>query len=109
VSGIEPAKGKRWEALLATELRNRGWEHAEPNLRGACQRNGDILGVAGWFLSAKNHRALNLGGWVREAEQQAPSWRYAVLIKRRGYSAAAAGYAVLTVDTFLRLLYEADY
>lgn len=114
-------KGEAWERTLVRELRNRGWLQAERALYGTDQLGGDINGIPGWTFEAKSRKhgaarcaegmcnVLQLTSWLKQANRHASSWRAAVLLKRPGDTSAANGYAILTVDAFLRLLQEAGY
>jgi hypothetical protein len=109
MSATERAKGARWESALVSLLRRHGWTNAERAGSGHDQRHGDLLGIPGWVIECKNCRALSLGTWIKQAETQAKSWRYALMVKRVGHSEPAEGFAVLPIGSFLALLREAGY
>jgi hypothetical protein len=109
--------GTSWETEIVNALIRNGWPHAERRrLAGAADR-GDVAGVAGWVIEAKNTARLDLAGAVDEATKEALNDNTGVLgvshgaawIKRRGKATAEDGYVVLTGATFMQLLREASY
>lgn len=80
-------------------------------LAGQADR-GDIAGVPGVAIEAKNTRALDLARAVDEATVEAGNAGVGVgvaWIKRRGKPSAADGYVVMAGETFVALLAEAGY
>lgn len=103
-------KGTRWENAVVCALHDAGFVHAERRaLRGAADR-GDITGIPGLVIEAKNHRRAELAQWVDEAaaERDRDGARYAaVWHHRRGKAAAEDGFVTMTGADFLRLLADA--
>lgn len=107
------AKGRTWENEIVGALIEAGWPHAERRrLAGALDR-GDIAGVPGVVIEAKNRAAISLAAFVDEAESEAAhdardrigvAW-----IKRKGKPRAVDGYVAMTGATFVQLLIEAGY
>lgn len=105
-------KGTAWESAIVDFLRLRGWPNAERRAMGGANDRGDIAGVLGVVIEAKNARTTDLAGWWAEAEQERRNdgARHAVLwLKRRGKSGAGDGWVVMDGETFAALLDEAGY
>jgi len=106
------SKGTAWETAVVRHLAAEGFPHAERRaLKGTSDR-GDIAGIPGWVLEAKNCRATELAAWVDEAaiEQANDGADYsAVWHHRRGKASPADGYVTMTGATFTRLLRQAGY
>lgn len=104
------AKGTRWETKVVRALHDTGFVHAERRaLRGTGDR-GDITGIPGLVIEAKNHKRAELAQWVDEAaaERDRDGARYAaVWHHRRGKAAAEDGFVTMTGADFLRLLADA--
>lgn len=80
-------------------------------LSGTSDR-GDIAGIVGWVIEAKNCQRTELAGWVDEAalEQANDGAEFsAVWHHRRGRAAPADGFVTMTGATFVRLLRAAGY
>jgi hypothetical protein len=103
-------KGSAWERAIVDALRAAGWPHAERRLAGAALDRGDIAGIVGIVIEAKNTARLDLAGWIDEAETERANdnaWLGVVWHKRRGRAAAADGYVTMTGAAFLELLADA--
>lgn len=109
--------GTSWESEIVRALVAAGWPHAERRrLAGALDR-GDIAGVAGVVIEAKNTNRLELAAAVDEARAEAGNDNTGVFgvshgvawLKRKGKTAAEDGYVVMDGRTFMALLKEAGY
>ena len=79
-------KGSAWERAIVDALRAAGWPHAERRLAGAALDRGDIAGIVGIVIEAKNTARLDLAGWIDEAETERANdnaWLGVVWHKRR--------------------------
>ncbi len=106
------AAGRTWESAIVDALIYRGWPHAERRRMAGANDRGDIAGVVGVCIEAKNTKAISLAAFLDEAhmEQRNASARIGVAwIKRRGKASALDGYVVMDGDAFLDLLKEAGY
>jgi hypothetical protein len=109
--------GTSWESEIVRALVANGWPHAERRRLAGSKDRGDIAGVAGVVIEAKNTARLDLASAVDEARTEALNDNTGVLgyshgvawIKRRGKSKAEDGYVVMTGATFMTLLKEASY
>ena len=101
-------KGAANEAALVTFLRANGWPYAERRMNG--NPGPDVTGCPGIAWEAKNAKAIDLAGWVDQAENQrilAGADYAPVVIKRRGRTDLGQAYAVLPLADLCRLLAEA--
>lgn len=104
------AKGSAWERAIVEHLRATGWPYAERRIAGAAKDRGDIAGVVGVVIEAKNTASRNLAGWIEETELERVNdgaWLGVVWHKRTGKSAAADGYVTMTGAQFTALLARA--
>lgn len=105
-------KGTAWETAVCRHLAGGGFPHAERRaLHGSADR-GDIAGIVGWVLSAKNCQRTELAGWIDEAALQqanAGADYSAVWHHRRGKASPGDGFVTMTGATFVRLLREAGF
>ena len=104
--------GTLWEVAIVAGLRTRGWPHVERRALAGKNDRGDIAGIPGVVIEAKNHKTITLAAWMDElaAEKANDNADVAALwIKRRGKSRAIEGYVVLDGDSFIHLLKEAGY
>lgn len=104
------AKGSAWERAIVEHLRAAGWPYAERRIAGAAKDRGDIAGVVGVVIEAKNTASRNLAGWIEETELERVNdgaWLGVVWHKRTGKSAAADGYVTMTGAQFTALLARA--
>ena len=105
-------KGTGWESVIVDHLRAEGWPHVERRSLNGSKDRGDIAGIPGVVIEAKNCRTVELAEWVDEVEQERFSDNAdigVVWMKRRGRATAAYGYVVMTGAQFTRLLREAGY
>lgn len=105
-------KGTAWESAIVRHLATEGFPHIERRALNGTQDRGDIAGIPGWVLEAKNCRSMDLAGWVDEAaiEQANDGAEFsAVWHHRRGKATPADGYVTMTGATFTRLLRQAGY
>lgn len=109
--------GTSWETEIVNALIRNGWPHAERRRLAGARDRGDIAGVAGVVIEAKNTNRLDLAGAVDEAHTEALNDNTGVLgvshgvawIKRRGKASAEDGYVVMSGATFMQLLKEASF
>lgn len=104
------AKGSAWERAIVEHLRAAGWPYAERRLAGAAKDRGDIAGVVGVVIEAKNTSRLTLAEWIDEADLERENdgaWLGVVWHKKRGKASAADGYVTMTGTQFTQLLARA--
>ena len=100
------ARGTAWESAIVAYLQANGFPYAERRALRGNKDAGDITGVPGIAIEAKNHKSLDLGTWFREAEvgarNAAVRW-FAVWHKRR-QSGVANSYVTIPAWLFVELL-----
>lgn len=105
-------KGTAWESAIVAYLREHGWPHAERRARAGAHDRGDIAGVAGVVIEAKNEARVTLAGYIAETlteQANAAAAVGAAWVKRRGKTSAGDGYVIMTGRQFVQLLREAGY
>lgn len=104
-------KGTWWESAVVGYLQT-WWSGAERRALSGVSDKGDVSGLPGIVIECKNERAISLAGYLDEAEAEARNagadfgcaW-----IHRRGRSSPAAGYVVISGETFVKLLRGAGW
>lgn len=105
-------KGTGWESDIVATLKHGGWPYAERRaLQGGLDR-GDIAGIPGVVIEAKNCKAVTLGPWLDEAHKETTNDGAdvgVVWFKRRGKPGPLDGYVLMDGATLLWLLRSAGY
>lgn len=105
-------KGTAWESKIVFFLHLAGWPHVERRALNGAKDKGDISGIPGVVIEAKNQNRISLAEWVDEAESEgenADAGVRVVWMHRKGKASAAEGYVVMTGLQFASLLKEAGY
>lgn len=87
------AKGSAWERRLVDFLVAHGHPNAERRVTEGAKDRGDVAGIPGWVVEAKNCRTIDLAGWCDEAEREAIAagvYRWAVVFPRRSHQTRKA-------------------
>lgn len=100
----ELARGKRAELAVVAALRRAGWRAATTRAVQGRQGGFDIDTDAPVAIEVKDHAAIDLSGWLRQAQAQAAGRLPVVWHKRRGRAAAEEWYVTMDGATFLALL-----
>ena len=103
-------KGAGYERDVVNWLRIRGYLNVERRIAGMSDDTGDITGWPGVVIECKNHKAITLGAWVAQLEEEATRARAdhaALFIKRRGTTDVGSHYVVMLADDWLDLMKEA--
>ena len=104
--------GTRFESAIVAYLVSRGWRHAERRAKTGALDKGDITGIPGVVIEAKDVAKITLAEFLREAQVEAENAGAlvgAAWIKRRGKASPADAYVVMDGETFTHLLGEAGY
>lgn len=104
-------KGTRWETAIVHALRTAGFTGAERRAGRGARDGGDITGVPGLVVEAKNCRRDELAEWVDEAarERVNDGARYGVVWHhRRSKADPVDGFVTMSGGDFLRLLADAQ-
>lgn len=105
-------KGSSWELAIAKYLIDEGWRHAERRIAGSTVDKGDIYGILGCVIEAKNEKRIDLAGYMKELDvemRNAKATTGAALVKKRGTTSVADAYAVMPVSVWVDLLKKAGY
>ena len=106
------AKGTAWESAIVDFLQGHGWPHAERRALNGARDRGDISGLPGLVIEAKNATQYRLGEWVDEANLEQGNANAAIGVvwaHRKGKAQAADGYVIMDGRSFARLLKEAGW
>lgn len=104
--------GTAWETAIVRYLCGEGWTLAERRARTGALDQGDITGIPGVCIEAKNTNRITLGQFLDEAETEAANANADIAVawvKRRGKASPADGYVILSGKTFADLLRGAGY
>ena len=105
-------KGTAWETAIVQFLQRTGWPSAERRTLAGSKDRGDIAGIPGVVIEAKNTKSIALGTFLDEANLEALNDGAALgvaWIKRRGRTWPGHGYVVMDGDAFVSLLHQAGY
>lgn len=105
-------KGSAWESAICLYLAGNGFPHVERRVLTGSLDRGDIAGIPGVVIEAKNCKTVTLGAWIDEAAVEAVNDRAdfaAVWHHRRGKASPADGFVTMTGETFTILIRQAGY
>ncbi|MDA4120119.1 MAG: hypothetical protein OK436_05985 [Thaumarchaeota archaeon] len=100
------AKGSAFEVAVCAWLRENGFPYAERRVQAGSQDRGDVAGIPGLVLELKNHKTMDLSGWMDELRAEKSNARAvtgAVVVKRRSHSVAKS-YVVMELEDFAKLI-----
>lgn len=104
-------KGTAWETAIVKYLQPR-WPHVERRTLGGTHDKGDVAGIPGVVIEAKNERSYNLASWMNEAEREGANANADVTVvwaHRKGRASPRDGYVIMSGYQFALLLKEAGY
>ena len=104
--------GTSWETAIKAFLIEQGWPHVERRARTGGKDQGDLTGIPGLVIEAKNVNRFALSGWVKEAKAEAANAgaeTWCVWIKKDGKTSPGDGYVVMDGRMFAHLIREAGY
>ena len=111
MSNPQKRKGDAYERSIRDYLNSQGFM-VDRTRAGWSDDRGDLHGVSGFVWECKNHKALQLSGWISELLVEctnAGAPLGAVVHKKRGVTDAADQYATLPLWMLVQLLKEAGY
>lgn len=100
-------KGTNWETAIVNFLIENGVRHAERRTLSGSQDKGDVAGIPGVVIEAKNASRMDLSGWLAEANQECANAKAEVGLvwaKKRGKASPGAGYVIMDGNTLIKLL-----
>ena len=104
-------KGTAWESAVVDWLRGAGYVNVERRALGGSNDRGDIAGIPGLVIEAKNCKTIDLAGWISELVVEMVNDgadNGVVIAKRRGRTAVDEAYAIMPAALWLQLLKEAQ-
>lgn len=106
------AKGTSWESAIAAALVEEGYPHVERRaLQGALDR-GDIAGIPGVVIEAKNVATITVGQFIKEAETERENAHAEIgvaWVKLRGKASALDGAILMSPRQYLNILRRLGY
>ncbi len=105
-------KGTAAETAVVKYFKENGFPKVERRALQGSLDKGDISGIQDVCLEIKDHRTMNLSGWVKELEvemQNSQALTGAVIHKKRGTLDVGEWYATIPVWVYIDLLIEAGY
>lgn len=105
-------KGTAAETAVVKFLKENGFPYAERRALHGTVDKGDITGCGPVVFEVKNHKAMDLAGWIAELKTEvvnAEATAGCVVAKKRGTTDPGQWYAVLPFEWFTWLLKEAGY
>lgn len=103
------AKGGWWERECYQWARANGFPDAHRLAPAGIFDRGDIGGIGPLTMECKNERAMDLAGYIDEAERESANngtRLFVAAIHRRGHGSVGQGYALTTIDNYW-LVYHA--
>lgn len=105
-------KGTGWETSIVGYLVGAGVVNAERRALCGGSDRGDIAGLPGVVIEAKNAAKVELAGWLDEANRERDNDGAdigVVWFKRRGKTSPGAGFVLMDGSTLVKLLRAAGY
>lgn len=105
-------KGSAWELAIAKYLIAKGWKHAERRVAGSTIDKGDIYGIIGCVIEAKNEKKITLSDYMKELAiemKNAKARTGVAIVKKKGTTDVGEAYAVMPVSVWVDLMKEAGY
>lgn len=105
-------KGTSWESEIVRVLIAAGWPYVERRRLNGRYDRGDIAGIPGVVIEAKNAKKFALSGWLDEAHEERDNDKADlgfVWFKRAGKASAADGFVLMDGRTVMALLTAAGY
>lgn len=105
-------KGTAAETAVVKYLKENGFPYAERRALHGTLDKGDITGCGPIVFEVKNHKAMDLAGWVAELKAEianAEAMTGAVVAKKRGTTFPGDWYAIMPFGLLVKLLKEAGY
>lgn len=109
VTSAAKIKGASFERSIVDYLRSHGYR-VDRTRAGWSDDRGDIHGVEGFTWECKNHRSIDLAGWVRELDVECANngtTLGAVVHKRRGTADPGEQYCTMPLRMLVVLLQRA--
>lgn len=104
------AKGTRWESEVRDYFREVGFDCERRALDGVLDR-GDLSGIPGWTIEAKNEKTITLAKYMDELNYETVNARtpYGAAVVKRRMKGVADAYVVMPLYQFRLLLLKGDW
>lgn len=101
------AKGTKFESEICGYLNARGVPCERRALTGT-QDQGDIAGIPGWVIEAKNQNSSNWAEWMDETEKERRNAGadFGLLVVRRRLKIIEKAYAVLPLEQAVSIILD---
>ncbi len=106
MSSKSKIRGTRWESQVRDYFIGLGFVGVERRALTGNQDKGDLSGIPGWTLEAKNEARISLATYMDETQVEADNAKtpyFAAIVKRRRRSTGQA-YAVMPLYQLASLL-----
>lgn len=106
------SKGTAFESAIVKALNEAGYIHAERRALHGTTDLGDIAGIPGVVIEAKNTATITIAAFIKEAETEKTNAKADVgvaWVKLRGKASAMDGAILMSPQQFLDLLQRLDY
>lgn len=97
--------GTRWETRLVKWFNENGWPYVERRARSGRNDRGDLAGLPGICVEAKNVKALSLAKWMDEAlvEQVNAGAQFTCVIFPRKNCETKRAYVLMELEQFAKM------
>lgn len=105
-------KGSAHELAIAKWLIEQGWKYAERRIAGSYLDKGDINGIVGCVIEAKDEKRHDFSGYLKELDVEMTNAKAAtgvVIVKKRGTTDVGEHYALMPVKVWAQLMKDAGY
>ena len=99
-------KGTTWESAVVDYLRTHGQPYAERRALCGTSDKGDVSGVPGVMIEAKNEKTVTLGSYLDEVKVETTNAHASVgvaVVKRRNRGPGDA-YVVMSLEQFAAMI-----
>lgn len=100
------AKGTRWETRLVRWFNENGWPFVERRARSGKNDKGDLAGLPGICVEAKNVKRVELAKWMDEAlvEQKNAGAQYACVVFPRRNCETQRAFVVMELKQWAEIV-----
>lgn len=104
MGAAERAKGSRAERAVVKFLRDNGWYAETTRAKTGTRRGDDVVTDAPLSIEVKDHKKMDLSGWLRQAQENAEGRVAVVWHKKRGSASPGSWYVTMTGNDLMRLI-----
>jgi Holliday junction resolvase len=106
VTNKSKARGTAWETRLVNYLKEHGFPLAERRALSGSNDRGDVSGIVGVVIEAKNQQTLGLAEWIDETvvEKQNAGASIGVCVFPRRNKTTGRAYVLMELDQFIEMI-----